>query len=95
MRRFGPEDKLIRTQEMLSTELDQETVLMSIDAGAYYGLAGTARSVWEKLATPLTFSALVDTLVQEYKITPEACAAELQPFLETMEREGLLRVEQP
>lgn len=93
MRCFSPEDRLSRTQEMLSTELDQETVLMSINAGAYYGLAGPARSIWEKLETPLTFSALVDQLVKEYKITPEACSADLQGFLGEMEREGLLRVE--
>ena len=92
MRSFQPDDKLSRIQ-MLSTELDQETVLMSIDAGAYYGLAGTARSIWEKLETPLTFSALVDALVKEYRITPEACAADLEGFLAEMEREGLLRVE--
>jgi len=93
MRSFSPEDKLSRAQEMLSTELDQETVLMSIDAGAYYGLGGTARRIWEKLETPLTFSALVDSLVKEYRITPEACAADLEGFLAEMEREGLLRVE--
>lgn len=93
MRHFNPEDKLFRTKEMLSTELDQETVLMSIDAGAYYGMAGTARAIWEKLETPMTFSAVVDALVKEYSITPEACAADLQVFLGTMEREGLLRVE--
>ncbi len=93
MRRFSPKDRLSRAEEMLSTELDQETILMSIDAGAYYGMAGTAQSIWEKLETPLTFSALVDELVKEYEITPEACAADLQEFLGAMEREGLLRVE--
>ncbi len=93
MRHFKPDDRLSRTREMLATELDQETVLMSIDAGAYYGLAGTARSIWGKLETPLTFSALVHELVEEYKITPEACAADLQRFLGTLEKEGLLRVE--
>lgn len=93
MRHFKPEDRLSRAREMLATELDQETVLMSIDAGAYYGLAGTARSVWGKLATPLTFSALVDELVKEYDVTPEACVAELQEFLGALEQEGLLRVE--
>ena len=81
MRHFRPDDRLSRAQGMLSTELDQETVLMSIDAGAYYGIAGTARSIWEKLEKPLTFSALVDDLVTEYEITPEACAADLQGFL--------------
>ena len=91
--RFGSEDRLSRVQNMLSTELDQETVLMSIDAGAYYGLEGPARSIWEILETPLTFSALVDRLVEEYQVSPETCAADLERFLSEMVREGLLRVE--
>jgi hypothetical protein len=93
MRHFNPESKLIRAQDMLSTELDQETVLMSIDAGAYYGLEGPARRIWENLETPLTFSALVDRLVKEYRVEPETCAADVEKFLVEMEREGLLRVE--
>ena len=93
MRTFNPEDKLSRSEEMLSTELDQETVLMNIDAGAYYGLAGPAQIIWEKLKTPITFSTLVNRLVEEYEIAPEVCAADLQTFLAEMEREGLLRVE--
>lgn len=93
MRSFNPEDRLSRNEEMLSTELDQETVLMSVDAGAYYGLKGTAQSIWEKLETPMTFSALADCLVKEFQITHEACVADLQQFLAELEREGLLRVE--
>lgn len=92
MRCFKAEDKLTRSEDLLSTDLDQETVLMSIDAGAYYGMADTARTIWEKLKTPLTFSALVDELVEEYEITPDACSAELQGFLGEMEREGLIHV---
>lgn len=93
MRSFNPSDKLSRTREMLSTELDQETVLMGIEAGAYYGLKGTAQSIWQHLETPLTYSALIECLVKEYEITPEACAADLELFLAELEREGLLRVE--
>jgi hypothetical protein len=93
MRSFRSEDKLSRNQEMLSTDLDQETVLMNIEAGAYYGLEGPAQSIWEKLESPLTFSGLVDELVKEYQVTPEACAADLQGFLARMEEEGLLHVE--
>jgi hypothetical protein len=84
---------LSRTENLLSTQLDEETVLMSIDAGAYYGLEGPARSIWEILETPLTFSALVDRLVEEYHVSPEICAADVERFLAEMEREGLLRVE--
>jgi hypothetical protein len=93
MRTFRPEDKLSRVQEILSTEIDQETILMSIDAGAYYGLKGPAQSIWEKLEIPMTVSDLVDLLVKEYRITPEECAADVKKFLAEMEREGLLHVE--
>jgi hypothetical protein len=93
MRRFGPEDRLSRTKDLLSTELDQETILMSIDAGAYYGLEGAARRIWEKLENPTSFSELVDWLVREYRVSRETCASDLQKFLGEIEREGLLRVE--
>jgi hypothetical protein len=93
MRHFRSEDKLSRVQNLLSAEFDQETVLMSIDAGAYYGLEGTARSIWEILETPLTFSDLMDRLAEEYKVSPETCAADVERFLGEMDREGLLRVE--
>ena len=93
MRHFGPEDRLTRTNDLLSTELDQETVLMSMDAGAYYGLEGAARSIWEKLENPTSFSELVDCLEREYRVSRETCASDLQRFLAELEREGLLRVE--
>jgi hypothetical protein len=40
----------------------------------------------------LTFSALVERLVKEYRVAPEVCAADLEGFLAKMEQEGLLRV---
>jgi hypothetical protein len=93
MRHFAPDDRLCRAQDMISTELDEETVLMSIDAGAYFGLEGPARSIWAALETPISFSALVAHLVAQYRVTPETCAADVERFLAEMEREGLLRVE--
>ena len=93
MRIFTPENRLFRTKDLLSTELDQETVLMSIDAGAYYGLAGVARSIWEKLENPTTFSELLNCLEREYFVSHETCVSDVRKFLAEIELEGLLRVE--
>ena len=93
MRHFVPDDKLIRVQDLISTDLDQETVVMSIDAGVYYGLDRTARRIWEHLANPVKFSDLVERLVQEYGVEPETCAVDIQSFLAELEREGLISVE--
>ena len=93
MHRFTSETRLSRAQDLISTELDEETVLMSIDAGAYFGLKGPAQTIWNNLETPLTFAALVDRLVREYAVSQETCSEDLQQFLTRMEQEGLLRVE--
>jgi hypothetical protein len=93
MRSLGPETKLVRTAEIFSTELDQETVLMSVDAGAYYGLEGPAQSIWQALVEPLTLNQLMDQLVAEYEVPRETCQEDVVRFLEQLEREGLLRVE--
>jgi hypothetical protein len=78
---------------MISTNLDEETVLMSIEAGAYYGLEGPARSIWEALEKPITYSELLLQLTEEYQTTTETCAPDVEKFLQEMVREGLLRVE--
>jgi hypothetical protein len=93
MRFFDAEDRLSRVNEMISTDLDAETILMSIDAGAYYGLAGSARSIWQVLETPTTFGQLIERLTREYDVTPTTCTADVQRFLEELERIGLLHVE--
>ena len=93
MRTFHAEDRLIRSNDLIATELDDETVLMSIDAGSYYGLEGTSRTIWERLESPTLFSELVDSLVREYRVTADACMSDVQRFLCDMEREGLIRVE--
>jgi hypothetical protein len=91
--RITPNSRLSRTQDLLSTELDLETVLMSIDAEAYYGLGGVAQSIWKILEAPVTFSDLVERLVKEYRVSSQTCATDLEPFLLKLEQEGLLRVE--
>lgn len=93
MPNFAPENRLSRTSDLFSTELDEETVLMSIEAGAYYGLVGVARNIWEKLQTPTQFSELVDSLQREYSVSYETCASDVQKFLAELKKEGLLRVE--
>ena len=93
MRTFRADDRLFRSNDLITTELDDETVLMSIEAGSYYGVEGTARKIWNTLETPLSFSELVESMVRDYRVTGDALTLDLQKFLSEMEQEGLLDVE--
>ena len=90
---FRPDARLARVEGLLATDLDQETVLMSIAAGAYYGLGGVARRIWELLAVPCSHQDLVAQLVAEFEVSPERCAQDVEGFLEALQREGLLQVD--
>jgi len=85
-----PDSTLARSTAPLSTDLHNETVLMSLESGSYYGLEGTARRIWELLSTPRTLSDLSLQLSKEFQVTPEHCAEEILPFIEEMRMEGLL-----
>jgi hypothetical protein len=93
MRKFHAVDRLFRSNDLIATNLDDETVLMNIEAGSYYGLEGSARAIWERLETPISFAELVAAMMKEYRVAVADCTSELQIFLGEMEREGLLRVE--
>jgi hypothetical protein len=85
--------QVVPRPESLSTELDQETVLMSIDAGSILRSGGTCPEYLGDSGDPLDLFGPRGRLVEEYQVSPETCAADWRGFLEEMEREGLLRVE--
>jgi len=83
---------LKRNGDLLSNELDGETVMMSIDSGKYYGLEEIATRVWELLEQPTSVSALCGVLVEEFDVAREQCEADVLPFLSELAKEGLVEV---
>lgn len=83
--------RLVRVENILSTELDEETILMSIEAGSYFGMEGTARRIWALLVEPHTLEELGTRLSREYQVTPAQCEKEILPFLTQLMKEGLVR----
>jgi len=83
---------LKRSDELLSSELDGETVMMSIESGKYYGLEEIATRIWELIEQPTSVSALCDTLVSEFDVAREQCEADVLPFLAELAKEGVVEV---
>jgi hypothetical protein len=82
-----------RDTEVISTEADQDLIMVSIATGFYYGLSGVGRQIWESLEHPRRVADLVDDLAANYEIDSVACKEETLSFLDALLTEGLLRVE--
>ena len=82
-----------RNPELVSSDLDGETVMMSIENGEYFGLDSVGSRIWELLETPITVANLVDILVDEFEVSREECEADTIDFLNQLLDKHLLIVE--
>lgn len=83
---------VVQTDQLLTSELDGETVLMSVTQAAYYGLDDTAQHIWKLIAQPYRVAGLCDRLVAEYAVERAACERDVCAFLNELHQEGLIRV---
>jgi hypothetical protein len=81
-----------RAKELLATELDDETVLMSIENGSYYGMEKTGRRLWELIESPMLVSKLIVFLSEEYNVAPDICGSDIIDYLQELYDEKLIVV---
>ena len=72
-----------------------ETVLLGPDGDSYFGLEGTAASIWAQLDSPLTVGDLYDRLAEKYAVGGEALKADVRPFLDELLTNMLIEACEP
>ncbi|CAA7615404.1 conserved hypothetical protein [Candidatus Terasakiella magnetica] len=85
------ESVIVRTPHPLSADVDDETVLMSIEQGNYYGLGSTARDIWSRLERPIRIGDLCAGLAAEYDVPPALIEADTLAFIRRLAEEKLIR----
>ena len=84
---------LQRDPEQEFTYIDGEAVMLSLKQGEYYGLDPVGTRIWELLENPVTFSSLIDNLMDEFEVSREECEADTREYLETLYNKQLLKEE--
>ena len=73
-----------RNIDVVAANLDGELVMMSIQAGNYYGVGGVGTLIWELLDQPRSQDELVDAVIAAYDVERERCAADVGAFVEEL-----------
>ena len=92
MHKITLESTIARAEGLLTTSLDDETILMSIDRGAYYGMEHTADRIWELIEKPRKVADICRQLAEEYSAAPEVYERDVISFLEELLEENLIVV---
>ena len=70
-----------RNSNALWTELDGQIVLMNIENGAYFEMAGVGGAIWSFLESPRSEAEIVDNIVAHYRVERPACEQDVRAFL--------------
>ena len=78
----------------IAEPVDDELVMLDIDAGKYYGLNGIASAIWRNLEEGIRVEDLCTRLCENYDVGMDQCSAEVLLFLRELETRNLISVEQ-
>ena len=92
MKTFYFDSKVQRTKDVVSSDIDGETVMMSIEQGKYYGMDSIGSRIWELIKEPITMTDLCCKLVDEFDIDIPTCTKDVMKFMEQMDEEHLIKV---
>ncbi len=73
-----------RNTDILSANVDDDLVMMSIQAGNYYNIGGVGTFIWELLAQPRSMDELVEAVMAAYDVGRDRCAADIDGFLQEL-----------
>ena len=80
-------------EEIVASDIDGETVMMSIENGEYYGLDDIGSRIWELIEKPVKVSDLIDTLLERFDVDRETCERDVLKFLNELNEYKILNVE--
>ena len=83
---------LSRITDVVSAEIGEETVMLSIEHGMYYGMDEIGSLIWELLEQPRQVSEICDSLLARFDVERETCENEVLAFLNRLNNQRLLHV---
>ena len=89
MRELSLADSVAINPNVLFRELDGEAVLLSLDAGIYYGLDPEGTKIWELIAELGSLRLVFDAMLREYDVDTATLERDLLRLVNDLCANGL------
>ncbi|MCJ7681104.1 MAG: lasso peptide biosynthesis PqqD family chaperone [Candidatus Aminicenantes bacterium] len=86
-------DSVLKPDEKhLSSDLENELVMMNIEKGMYHGLDAVGTRIWELLKEKRTLSEVCRQLQREYDVDKDTCEKDTLNFARELYDAGLVEI---
>lgn len=82
-----------RHKDKLSTNLDQEAVILDMASGVYSQLNTVGSTIWDILEHPATFKEILEEVMSTYDTTERECTDEILNFLRDLVDNQLIQLD--
>ena len=86
-----PETKLSIPPQVMSRLVDDETVLLDLESGMYFGLDGVGKRIWETIAEGKSLGDIAVTISSEFEVDESQALADAIAFASDLVERGLLK----
>ena len=82
--------KLSVPPQVMSRLVGDETVLLDLRSGMYFGLDGVGKRIWESIGDGLTLAEIAAAIVSEYEVEEDRARTDVIEFARDLVERGLL-----
>jgi len=86
------EQRMVIPAQVMSRHVGDETVILDLTSGLYFGLDPVGARVWQMLTEGYQTDAIVRTLLAEYAVPESQVRQDVQTLLDELISRGLLVV---
>lgn len=84
--------KVQQHPDVLTADVDDAVMLLSIQNGAYFDMPNTGSHIWNAIETSKSVAQIVEGLLQVYDVDAEQCQRSVIGFLERLLDEGIVEI---
>jgi hypothetical protein len=85
--------RVILSPEVMSQEVNDETVLLDLASEAYFGLDPVGTRIWQLLQADASVQNAYQALLEEFEVSDTQLAEDLNKLLSHLHTEGLIQQE--
>ncbi|WP_420644421.1 lasso peptide biosynthesis PqqD family chaperone [Candidatus Leptofilum sp.] len=92
MKNLAITSKIIRSDEFITSTVENEVVMMSLEKGNYYGLDSIGSFIWENISEPTNVETLCQKLAEAFDVGLAQCQTDVLAFLTELLQEDMIRI---
>lgn len=83
-------DKVTIPAQVMARQVGDETVILDLASGTYFGLDPVGARIWQLMGEGKTLSEICDTMLDEYEVTRDALERDVIELAQELSARGLI-----